>query len=111
MFENGTTPELKIGDILSNNVDKYIDVYGTSNARKYEFIENVLSYNIDVIGIISIFINLLISNYNSGTNGRRHPVFNHLKKILWKYIYSGKYVTIAIPISSLIMDLNNMKYM
>ena len=111
ILENSPSSDLKIGDILSNNIDKYIDVYGTSKSRKYEFIENVLSYNIDIIGIISIFINLLMSNYNTGTSGRRHPIFNHLKKILWKYIYSGEYVTIAIPISTLIMDLNNMKYL
>lgn len=107
----GNMSDKTIGDILSNNVDEYIYRYGTNNRDKDDFVTDVLSHNIDVIGIISIFIGLLVKNYDSGPANRSHPIFKYLKKILWKYMYSPEYVAVRIPISTLIKDLNKMKYM
>jgi len=99
----------KIGDILSRNIDKYIKHYGVNSDGKYEFVKNVLSHNTDVIGMISIFIDLLITNYNDGSKSRKHPIFKYLKKFLWKYMYSCQYITIPIPISKLVHDIKYMK--
>ena len=107
----GNMSDKTIGDLLSNNVDEYIYRYGTNKRDKDDFVTDVLSHNVDVIGIISIFIGLLVTNYDSGPANRTHPIFRHLKKILWKYMYSPEYVAVRIPISTLIKDLNKMKYM
>ena len=68
-----------------------------------EYYYNVFSYNSDIWGFLSLYIDILFIFKNNNFNKK------HIINLIKKFLYNEKYAIEQIPLKELLKDIANLK--
>ena len=85
---------------------KYMD-FNTRKFKMTEYFTEVYSKNVDVWGLIMVYLPIMLgkNNNNNNNNNNLDRIKINIANILIKYCFSGKYADVPIQIDDLIVDL------